>query len=235
MPAEAITIGAALLGGLVSFISPCVIVLIPAFLAYLSGTHLGEQSSRWRVLASTLIFTLGFTIVFVLLGASLGWLSESLQNFDLWLERIGGILIVFFGLVILGVIKIPWLQSEHKINLQAKRKNAIWQGVSSFLLGIVFAVGWTPCVSPILAAILVMAGTSGSVTNGAFLLLIYSIGLMIPFIIVGIFLNWFAPRIARHTRTLNIINKIAGVLLIAFGIIVLTGNLPRVMSLLFNL
>ena len=147
MFSDPVTIGAAFSGGLISFFSPCVLVLVPAFLAYISGASLNKNTSRWQIFISTLIFSLGFTLVFVLLGASLGWLSESLQNFDVWLEKIGGAVIIFFGLVIWGVIKIPWFSAEHKVNLKIKSRSNFFRLLGAFILGIIFAIGWTPLLA----------------------------------------------------------------------------------------
>jgi len=233
---ENITIWAAFVGGVVAFFSPCVILLVPAFLAHIAGVSLQEKSkARGKVLANTLAFAGGFTLVFVALGAALGWLSSFFVEADIWIERVGGILIIFLGLVFLGVIKIGWFQAEHKVSAPKSKRAGWWQYLSSFAVGMVFSAGWTPCLTPILAAILVLATTSGSVAGGAWLLFFFSLGLMVPFLVAGIFLDWFTGNIRRFDKAFSLINKIAGVLLVIFGIILVTGYFSRTLSFLLNL
>lgn len=228
----------AFIAGFISFFAPCVVVLIPAFLAHLAGVSLAdiqvnqEKKFSWSIFINTIFFVLGFTVIFVLLGASLGFLSKFIVDFQVWLNRIGGIIIIFFGLVTMGLIKIKFLQSTHK--LQIKKANKV-KYLSSFIVGSAFAIGWTPCVGPILAAILLIAETSGTVTGGVYLLLGYSVGLMLPFLITGTFTSWAANFLTKHTKFIKYFNYIAGILLILLGILIFTNNFQKIIGYLYFL
>lgn len=227
----------AFVAGLVSFLAPCSGVLVPAFIANLAGTSLTqvEQAGtglKTKVILNTLLFILGFTVVFVLLGASIGAVSENLRGGQDWLSKIGGALIILFGLYALGLFKIPALSVEHRLNLGSFSRVKF---LGSFLVGNAFAVGWTPCVGPILAAILVLAGTSESVTAGSGFLLAYSAGLMLPFLLVGLFTAQSAKFLSTHAKFLNFVNYFAGILLIFLGVLVFTGNLAKLVGKLYFL
>ena len=254
---ETFNLGIAFVGGLVSFFSPCVIVLVPAFLSHLAGSSLKDlegsafagatadkadlRKIKRDIIINTLFFILGFTVIFVALGASLGFLSTFVRGATIWLQRIGGALIILFGLITLNVIKIPWLQKEHKFELKNERteklknKGKIGKYFTSVIVGSAFAIGWTPCVGPILAGILVLAGTSGSVSSGVALLLAYTIGLMIPFLITAFFTAGVSNFLARHNTFLKWVNYVAGTLLIVLGILVFTDNFARLVGTLYFL
>jgi len=223
--------------GLVSFIAPCVVILIPAFLAHLAGTSLkdlkeGEIPKRnWSVFFSTVFFVVGFTSIFVLLGASIGLLSSFIQGAQVWIGRIGGLIIILFGIYTLGLIKIPFLEREHK--LRVRKKGTGVQYFTSFVIGAAFAIGWTPCVGAVLAGILLLAGTTGSVLGGTLLLLAYSAGLMLPFLIVGLFTSQAQAFFVRHARAFTYVNYVAGALLIILGILVFTNFLSQVVGYLY--
>ena len=227
--ADAIAIPAAFGAGLASFLAPCTLALVPAFLAYLAGFTLSHEAeaSRRKVriatILNTLTFVLGFTTVFVILGSSLGALSQTVGANTPWLFRIGGVLVIFFGLATLGLIRVPALERGFTIRAGFAR-NLRYLG--SFLVGATFAVGWVPCVGPILGGILVLAGTSGSAEQGAGLLFAYSLGMMLPFIGAGVFTGWTSTLMRRHGRVLQYTNYVGGVLLIAVGIVVFTNLLP---------
>lgn len=225
----------AFLAGLTSFFAPCVTVLVPAFLSHMAGVSISDlqsgNSSRQRaIFLNTIFFIIGFTIVFVLLGASIGLLSTLIRDFQVWLGRIGGAVIIYLGLASLRLVPSPFT-SLH-ISLPAPRSVGY---LSSTLVGSAFAIGWAPCVGPVLAAILVLAGTSVSVATGVNLLLAYSIGLMLPFLLVGLFTAKSAAFLSTHPKVINTLSKVSGIILIILGILVFTNNFAILVSKLYFL
>lgn len=226
--ATEINIGIAFIAGLISFISPCVLPLLPAFLSYLSGISVKElQSSqtveRKPVFFNSLLFVLGFTLVFSIIGVLLNsFLIGVSYQLNQYLSWIGGIVIILFGLFVLGLLNIPFLQQEYKTHPE-KRGN---QYISSLIFGAAFAAGWTPCIGPILGAVLTLAVTN---PGTAFTLMIaYSLGLGIPFLIAGLFAPEALGFLAKHKKILQYFNTVAGILLILLGILVFTGQLAAV-------
>lgn len=215
----------AFIAGIVSFIAPCVLPILPGFLAYLAGASVtGEQPKRSQIFLNSVFFVLGFSTVFAALGVLLNTILESVAyDAQQWLGRIGGVIIIFFGLYLTGLIRVPFLEREHKLSVK-KRFSSKY--LTSFLFGAAFAAGWTPCVGAVLGAIL---GLAASQPGAAFsLLLAYALGLGVPFLIVG----WFAAPAARWLSRLAAaarwINVGFGVLLIGIGILIFTGNLSRI-------
>lgn len=226
-----VSIFAAFSGGLLSFFSPCVIVLLPAWLAWLAGVNISQaRQGRGRLLISSLWFALGFTLVFIALGASLGWATSWLHQADVWLERLGGIVMIVLGLVVVGLIKLPWLSQTHRKEIPklAGRQLAPW--LLSFLGGIIFSISWTPCVSPILAGILVLAGVERSIQQGVLLLLFYSLGLVLPLLVISLAADRAQKFLSDQAKWFNIVSKVAGVILILVGLLLVTGNLARGLS-----
>ena len=211
---------AAFVAGFLSFLAPCTLVLVPIFVAYLTGItvgnpeDLGQSKYRMPILLNTVAFVLGFTMVFVLLGASLGAISDTLDDSDAWLARVGGSIIILFGLVSLGFLRIPFLMQERGLSFIPGR-NVKYLG--SFVVGSTMGVGWVPCVGPILGSILVLAGTTGSVTQGSLLLLTYVIGMMLPFLAFGFFAGWGTRLIRSQGHLFRYSGYAAGLLLIAWG------------------
>jgi cytochrome c-type biogenesis protein len=220
-----LTIIVAILAGLVSFLSPCVLPLIPGFLAYLAGTTTAKADRR-GVFLNALAFVLGFSTVFALLGVLLNTVLEAVAyDVTIWLARIGGAIIIFFGFYLLGLIKLPWLEKEHKFAVKKPFGSRL---ATSFVFGTAFAVGWTPCVGAVLGAIL---GLAASRPGSAFVLLLsYAIGLGIPFLLVGIFTAQAARLIQRYAKYVTYINKAFGLLLILLGILVFTQQINRLAS-----
>jgi len=222
-----ITLIAAFIAGILSFLSPCVLPLIPGYLAYLSGISLTEsklshltKNARLRIFLNAVLFVLGFTIVFSVLGVLLNTvLSDVITPVRIWLGRIGGTIIILFGLYLVNLIRIPWLEREH--TLKAKKFKSSY--ITSFVFGTTFAVGWTPCIGPLLAGILTLAVVTP--VNAFTLLLSYSIGLSVPFLIVGAFTSQSNKFIAKHAGAFKYVNIIGGILLIILGILVFTNNL----------
>ncbi|MBI4053117.1 MAG: cytochrome C biogenesis protein [Candidatus Diapherotrites archaeon] len=224
----------AFLAGLASFLSPCVFPLIPAYLTFLGGTSLDEVKAhapgvRKKIFLNSILFVLGFAVVFSLLGVLLqSVLLNVAYDVRTYLGYVGGIVIIFFGLVLLGIIKIDALQAPHTLKLK-KAKSGNAQYGFSFLFGAAFAVGWTPCVGPILGTILTLAATK---PETAFpLMLTYSVGLGIPFLLAGFFFSRATRFIERISPWLKWFNLIFGVLLIILGILVFTNQLGVIANL----
>jgi len=230
-----INLGIAFIAGVVSFFAPCVVVLIPAFLSHLAGVSLSDSEEikrqRWSIFYNTVFFVLGFTFVFVTLGAALGALSTFIGRYQIWLSRIGGLLIIYFGLVSLRLLPSPFKQGR---GLSVQGKSSI-KFVSSFLVGSTFAIGWSSCVGPILAAILILAGSGASVVTGVLLLLMYSLGLMLPFLIVGLFTSRSSVYLSSHTKLIERISMLGGVILIILGVLVFTDTFSILVGRLYAL
>ncbi len=214
----------AFVAGLLSFLSPCVLPLVPSYVGFITGMTLPEVAGRRRaVLIHALLFVAGFSLVFVLLGASATALGRALNYYQVWLQRVGGVLIILFGLLCLGVFKIGLLTQERRLHLERKPVGYL----GSALVGMAFAAGWTPCIGPVLGAILGLAATSNDVTRGMQLLAVYSAGLALPFLIAAVavesFLDWFQ----RFRRFLPWVMRVSGVMLIVVGVLLVTGEFTR--------
>jgi len=219
------TLAVAFVAGLVSFLSPCVLPIIPGFLAYLSGTSLAEaQPRRKDIFLNSFFFVLGFSIIFAILGVLLNTLLEAVAyDVQVWLARIGGAVIIFFGLYLVRLIPLPFLEREHKFSVTRRFKSKY---LTSLLFGSAFAAGWTPCVGAALGAILGLAATQpGSAFN---LLFAYSLGLGVPFLLVGLFASQASGLISRYAVALKYINIIFGAVLIVLGVLVFTESLNLV-------
>lgn len=217
---------AAFAAGLISFLSPCVLPLIPAYLSFMTGLSTaelaGEQRSTARVMVPALLFVAGFSLVFVGLGASASVLGQFLVEYRTIAEKVGGLLVVGFGVMMLGVIKVPWLYAEARTDMSASRR---FGSAAAFVMGMSFAAGWTPCVGPILAAILGLAGSSGDVARGALLLLAYSLGLGVPFLAVALLFERATPLLRWLNKHSLVINRTAGAILVFVGLLIFTGRL----------
>jgi len=223
------TIVVAFIAGIVSFVSPCVLPLIPGFLAYLSGTSTGQQGARLKVFLNSIAFVVGFSFIFALLGVLLNTLLERVSySVQTWLSRLGGVIIILFALYILGLIKISFLEREHK--LAVKKKFSVTY-VTSFVFGAAFAVGWTPCVSAILGSVFALAVTKPGL--GFILLMTYALGLGIPFLLVGLFTTQAANLINKSATVLKYFNIVVGILLLILGILVFTNKLNIVANWFF--
>jgi cytochrome c-type biogenesis protein len=223
---EPVTLGlfVAFAAGLLSFLSPCVLPLVPSYIGFLTGMSLPEMSGRRRVaLTHALLFVLGFSLVFIALGASATALGRALNYYQVWLQRIGGVLIIAFGLVCLGVIRIGALAQERRV--QVERKPVGYLG--SALVGMAFAAGWTPCIGPVLGGILGLAATSQDLSRGMLLLAVYSAGLAVPFLIAAAALESFLAWFQRFRRFLPWVMRASGVLLIFVGLLMVTGEFTR--------
>jgi len=223
------TIIVAFIAGIVSFISPCVLPLIPGFLAYLSCTSTGQQGARAKVFLNSVAFVLGFSVIFALLGVLLNTVLERVSyTVQTWLSRIGGVIIILFALYILGLIKINFLEREHKFAV--KKKFSVTY-VTSFVFGAAFAVGWTPCVSAILGSVFALAVTKPGLEF--VLLMSYALGLGIPFLLVGLFTTQALKIINKSAVVLKYFNIVVGILLLILGILVFTNKLNVVANWFF--
>lgn len=220
----------AFLAGIVSFLSPCVLPLIPAYLTFLAGTTVKEVYSvemRTKIFLNSVFFVLGFSVIFSLIGVLLqSVLSSVAYQVQTYLSYIGGIIIILFGLMLLGIIRIEALEAEHKITVKQTTNISY---VTSFLFGAAFAVGWTPCVGAVLGGILTLAATSPGTALP--LMLSYSLGLGVPFLLVGLFVSRSAKFIKALGPYLQWLNIIFGIIMVILGILVFTGTLPLVANL----
>ena len=217
-------------GGLISFLSPCVLPLIPSYLSVVSsvsyeeltaaGTH--DWRLRRKVLLSAALFVVGFSLVFILLGASISVLTENLMGARTELSTIGGILIIFFGLFIAGVLNVGFLKRYFQ-PLEKTRATRVVGYLGALIVGISFGIAWTPCVGPTLGAILTLAAVKSG--KGAWLLLIYSAGMAIPFLLAAFAFNRFLGFFQRFKRLLPAVQKAGGFVLVLMGVLLLTGRL----------
>lgn len=224
--------------GLLSFVSPCVLPLIPAYVSFITGLSLSElteenRSSTLRkdTIFNSIFFILGFSTVFVALGASASLLGKFLLDYQWVLTKAGGILIILFGLFITGFLRLDFLYREKRIHLRGKPAGYL----GSFVVGATFALGWTPCVGPILSAILLYASTCQSVTSGIGLLATYSLGLGIPFFLSSLALNSFLIYMDRARRYIRTISVLSGIFLIIVGVLILTDYFRTVSNFIMYL
>ncbi|MDP3742252.1 MAG: cytochrome c biogenesis protein CcdA [Candidatus Micrarchaeota archaeon] len=219
----------AFFAGLVSFLSPCVLPLIPAYLTFLAGTTVKEAYSikmRSEIFLNSVFFVLGFSIIFSIIGVLLqSVLSNVAYEVQTYLGYVGGIILIIFGLMLMKIIRIDALESEHKLTVKQTKVSY----VTSFLFGAAFAVGWTPCVGAVLGGILTLAITNPA--SALPLMLSYSLGLGIPFLLVGLFASRSAKLIKLLANHLKWLNVVFGIVLVILGILVFTGTLPLIASL----
>ncbi len=211
--------------GLLSFLSPCVLPLVPVYLASLYGPEIFEPAAkrnRIPVFLHSLSFVIGFSIVFISLGVGAGLAGFALSAHLVVVRKIAGSLLIVFGLFMLIARKVPWLNYEKRL---APSRSMATGYLRSFLTGAIFSLAWTPCVGPVLGGILTLAATSETVWHGAYLLAIYSLGLGLPFLIIGVAFDSVTPLLKRISRYSGLIYIISGVLLIAVGILILTSRL----------
>lgn len=225
--------------GLLSFLSPCIFPLVPGYLSYLAGISVQEAESqpttRWRVSLHALCFVLGFVLLFTLLGVAAALLGSVLQTYQQILARIAGFLLIIFGIVLTGLLPIPWVSRDHRV--QVKPGPPAWW--RSGLIGMAFGAGWSACTGPILGSILVLVAASvngGKLTSllqGVTFLLAYALGLGVPFVLIGLLVDragTFTHRLRRYTGPLSFIG---GAVLILVGMLILTGRLDQLANLLF--
>lgn len=223
-----VSLGGALIAGLLSFISPCVLPIVPPYLAWLAGVSFDElkdeapgAAQRRRLITAAVAFVLGFTTVFVMLGATASVLGRTIAQYFDTLSMIAGIIIIVMGLHFLGVFRIAMLYREARVQVARKPAGPL----GAYVIGLAFAFGWTPCVGPILAAILFIAGSEGTALRGALLLAIYSLGIGIPFILTAVFASRFLGWATRFKRHMRKVEMAMGGLLVVTGILFITGQM----------
>ena len=219
LPAMAV----ALLGGVISFLSPCVLPIVPPYLAFMAGVSLSEMQAggraRLRAFVTALFFVMGLSTVFLILGFTASWLGMFFLQNQVLLARISGVVVIVFGLHFLHVFRIPFLDREARIDTGDAGGSAF----GAYLLGLAFAFGWTPCIGPQLGAILSLAATEASVARGTLLLGVYALGLGLPFLLAAVFLSRAMGLMNRMKRHMALIEKVMGLLLVAVGLMLLTG------------
>lgn len=221
----------AFLGGLASFLSPCVFALVPAYVGYLSGRSVGVQDkNRFYTLSHGLAFVLGFSTVFIVLGLGASAVGNLLYDLRPYLTRIGGVVVVLFGLHMTGIIRIPFLQYDVRRQEAPDRRYGY---ASSFLLGVFFSAGWSPCVGPILGTILTLSLSTGSLTQGFWLLVAYSIGLAIPFLIAAVEIGLVTEFIKKYGSVVRYIEIAMGIVMIIIGVLLFFGRFEQAASLGF--
>ncbi|MBE2316670.1 redoxin family protein [Solirubrobacter sp. CPCC 204708] len=219
---------AAVIAGLLSFLSPCVLPLVPSYVALLAGVRGAgaKRASRRETLTHAVAFVLGFSAVFIALGASATALGDALRGYDEWITRIGGVLLIAFGVMLLGLIPLAILQRDTRLLDRASTLRRFGP-VGSAAVGAAFGAGWTPCIGPVLAGILALAASSGSAGEGVILLAAYSLGLAIPFLAAAFAVDRFRVRGPGGRRWLPWVNRVSGGLLVALGILLITGALTQ--------
>lgn len=237
-----ITLWVAFYAGILSFFSPCVLPLIPSYLTYISGLSFSELSEahpgtrvRLTILAHSLVFILGFSLVFITLGALAGLASATFQlhlrEGLVWIQRIGGVLIFLFGVHLSGLFHFGVLLGEHRFHLRSKPSGF----AGTLIVGIAFAAGWTPCIGPILGAILaIAASSSGGAGRGVLLLAVYSAGLGVPFMVAGGLFHWFVNFFDRFKRHIRLVEIVTGAMLMLVGILLFFDLFTRMSSFLYR-
>lgn len=222
-----VSYSAALVAGLLSFLSPCILPLIPAYFTFITGFSLEELTGgdpsriRWKVLWSTLAFIAGFSFVFVAEGASASFLGGLLFQYQDFIRILGGIVVVILGLHVAGIFRLGFLDFEKRLHLQKKPVHIL----GTIFVGMAFGAGWTPCVGPLLGSILALAATQDNVGQGVILLSIYSAGLALPFLILSLFAHLVLSFVRRGVKILKYVNAVAGLLLVALGALLIADKL----------
>lgn len=238
MDAPNIGLAVALAAGMISFLSPCVFPLVPSYVTFITGMSLDEltveddarERARRAVLVHGTLFVVGFSVFNIILGASATFLGALFFHASIWLERVGGALLIVFGLYLIGAIRLPGANREWRVHLGDKPMGYF----GTVLVGVTFGAAWTPCSGPILGAILMYASTEGSVTKGVSLLFLYSLGLALPFLLAALLLRRFLPNIRRVGPWLPWISRASGVILLLLGALMITGSFTLLTALMGN-
>ena len=223
-----VTIGLAFLAGLASFLSPCVFSLVPAYVGYLGGRAAGgesTESNRFVTFTHGLAFVLGFSVVFITLGVATSAFGRLLFDLRFILSKVGGVVVIIFGLHMIGIFRIPFLEYDTRIQQLPDRK---WGYLSSVMMGIFFSAGWAPCVGPVLGAILTLALNGGSVSTGVSLLSAYSAGLAIPFLIAALGVGWVSLTLRKYGKVMHYVEIGMGVVLVIIGFMLFSGIFERI-------
>jgi cytochrome c-type biogenesis protein len=217
------SVGLSFIAGVASFLSPCVLALVPAYIGYLGGRSAGfehGEDNRVITFAHGLAFVVGFSAVFVLLGVAASALGGLLYDVRTWLGRIGGLVVIVFGLHMIGLIRIPFLEYDTRKQELPDPKFGLF---SSALMGVFFSAGWSPCVGPVLGAILTLALNGGSISKGVVMLSAYSAGLAIPFLLAALGIGWVTTILKKYGKVMHYVEIIMGVLMVIVGVMLMTG------------
>jgi len=228
MDISQVTIGLAFLAGLASFLSPCVFSLVPAYIGYLGGRAVGgeaTESNRFITFTHGLAFVLGFSVIFIILGVATAAFGRLLFDLRFILSKVGGIIVMIFGLHMIGVFRIPFLEYDTRVQQVPDRK---WGYLSSAMMGVFFSAGWAPCVGPVLGSILTLSLNGGSVSTGVSLLSAYSAGLAIPFLIAALGVGWVSITLRKYGQVMHYIEIAMGVILVIVGFMLFTGIFERI-------
>src|SRR4030066_2296603 len=227
-----VSLFSAFIGGLLAFISPCILPLVPVYISLMSNRAIYKSehikaSERLYLVVNSLLFVLGFSLVFIALGSTVTIIGRVLRDYSGIISRIGGGVLIIFGLQYTGLFRIPFLNIERRFKIPSSLKSGY---AGSFLIGIIFSFGWIPCVGMILSGILLLASKLGTLLKGMLLLGSFSLGLGLPFILAGIFLSFFSNFLKKINRRLNIVSIISGVFLVVLGIIFITDSMDWVVG-----
>jgi cytochrome c-type biogenesis protein len=226
---ESLTVLVAFTAGLLSFLSPCVLPLVPSYVTFITGMGLDDVSrARRTALVHALLFVLGFSFIFVALGAGASVFGQLLREYRVWIARVGGVLMVLMGLWMLDVLRIGALQQERRFHLSDKPLGYL----GTVLVGIAFGAGWTPCLGPTLGAILLLAANESELGKGITLLSFYSAGLAVPFLVSALALEKFLSFFQSFRHNIGKVNRIAGILLVVVGVLMFTGWFERLAAVL---
>lgn len=223
------------IAGLLTFLAPCTLPMVPAYLGFISGASLEDlkdparaRRARGKILFNGLAFVIGWSAIFIALGTLAGFAGSALVPYRLWLGRIGGVFVIIFGLFMLNVLKVPFLAREVSFRPPAIFKPG--RPANSLILGSAFGLGWTPCVGPILGSILLLASTTATAFQGALLLAVFSLGLAIPFLAIAAGIGSASRYLERATPYLGIVSIVGGLFLIGIGFLMLTGKMPLLIA-----
>ena len=228
MDISQVTIGLAFLAGLASFLSPCVFSLVPAYIGYLGGRAVGgeaTESNRFITFTHGLAFVLGFSMIFIILGVATAAFGRLLFDLRFILSKVGGIIVMIFGLHMIGIFRIPFLEYDTRVQKVPDRK---WGYLSSAMMGVFFSAGWAPCVGPVLGSILTLSLNGGSVSTGVSLLSAYSAGLAIPFLIAALGVGWVSITLRKYGKVMHYVEIVMGVVLVILGFMLFTGIFERI-------
>ncbi len=224
-----IGLGLAFLAGLASFLSPCVFSLVPAYVGYLGGRSIASaqgdpRSDRWTAFSHGVAFVFGFSLVFISLGVAASMVGGLLYDARDWLAKIGGVVVVIFGLHLTGIIRIPFLEYDLRPQTTPDRNRGY---LASAMMGVFFSAGWSPCVGPVLGAILTLAINGGSISQGISLLTAYSLGLAIPFLVAALGIGWVTTILRRYGKVMHYVEIAMGILLILVGVMLFLGTFEQ--------
>lgn len=229
-----VPLGVAFVAGLVSFLSPCILPIVPSYVCFVTGLTLDElkdtdrSDARRRAAAHAALFVLGFSLIFLALGASATLLGGVLRRSLPLLQQVGGVVIVLFGLYMLGLLRIPALMRERRVQLASKPAG----NLGSVLVGMAFGAGWTPCIGPVLASLLLFAGSEETMFRGMILLGAYALGLGVPFFASAVALNWFLVASAGVRRWVLPLERAAGTVMVLVGVLLFTGHFAAITAFL---